>query len=46
MIRIRRLGDDQRERLLDGVATIAARDFGRTVERPFVTAIYTARRPG
>ena len=32
-----------RERLLDGLAEIAARAFGGQVERNMVTAIYTAR---
>ncbi|MGH9033559.1 MAG: class I SAM-dependent methyltransferase [Acidimicrobiia bacterium] len=45
MIRIRRLPLDERERLLDVIAAIAAQDFGGVVERPFVTAVYTARRP-
>jgi SAM-dependent methyltransferase len=45
MIRVRRRPPDERERLLDVIATIAAREFGGVVERPFVTAVYTARRP-
>lgn len=38
------LDDGERERLLDGLADIAARDFGGRVERNMITAIYTARR--
>jgi SAM-dependent methyltransferase len=45
MIRVRRLPPDERDRLLDAVSGIAAHDFGGVVERPFVTAVYTARRP-
>lgn len=35
---------EARERLLDGLAEIAERDFAGRVERNVVTAIYTARR--
>jgi hypothetical protein len=45
MIRIRRRPRDERERLLDIIATTAAQEFGGVVNRPFVTAVYTARRP-
>jgi hypothetical protein len=45
MIGVRRLPPDERRSLLDAIARIAAQDFGCVVERPFVTAIYTARRP-
>ncbi|MGH9032851.1 MAG: class I SAM-dependent methyltransferase [Acidimicrobiia bacterium] len=45
MIRVRRLPPDERARLLDDVAAVAAGEFGGAVERPVVTAIYTARRP-
>ncbi|MDQ4019422.1 MAG: methyltransferase domain-containing protein [Actinomycetota bacterium] len=44
MIAVRRLAAPERERLLDGLAEVAARTFGGTVERPFVTAVYTGRR--
>jgi hypothetical protein len=45
MIGVRRLPPDEAQRLLDAITTIAAQEFGGVVERPFVTAIYTARRP-
>jgi SAM-dependent methyltransferase len=45
MIGVRRLPRDEGQRLVDAIATIAAHEFGGVVERPFVTAIYTARRP-
>ncbi|MGH8986706.1 MAG: class I SAM-dependent methyltransferase [Acidimicrobiia bacterium] len=45
MIRIRRRPAEERERLLDAIAAVAAHEFDGMVERPFVTAIYTARRP-
>jgi SAM-dependent methyltransferase len=44
MIGVRRLPPDERQSLLDGITRIATQDFGGVVERPFVTAIYTARR--
>lgn len=34
----------RREELLDGVCDIAEREFGGLVERPYLTAIYTAQR--
>ncbi len=43
---IGRLADAERERVLDGVERVAAEEFGGRVVRPFVTAIYSARRPG
>jgi SAM-dependent methyltransferase len=44
---IGRLSDQERERVLDGVAQVADEEFGGHVVRPFLTAIYTARRrPG
>ena len=43
---IGRLADAERERVLDGVEQVAAEEFGGRVVRPFVTAIYSARRPG
>ncbi len=45
MIAVRRLAESERERLLDGLADVASRMFGGTLERPFVTAVYTGRRP-
>jgi SAM-dependent methyltransferase len=45
MIRIRIRPPDERERLLDAIAAVAEHKYGGVVERPFVTAIYTARRP-
>lgn len=38
------LAADARERLLDGLAAIAERDFGGRVERNMCTALYMARR--
>lgn len=38
------LPPDERERLLDGIARTAEREFAGRVERNLVTAIYTARR--
>jgi SAM-dependent methyltransferase len=38
------LTPDERERLLDGLAEVAERQFGGVVERNLTTAIYTARR--
>src|SRR5262249_3045064 len=37
------LREADRERALDGVARVAAEEFGGSVTRPCVTAIYTAR---
>ena len=34
----------ERERLLDGLAKIAEREFGGVVTRNMTTSIYTARR--
>ncbi|HUZ08634.1 MAG TPA: class I SAM-dependent methyltransferase [Acidimicrobiales bacterium] len=45
MIALRRRPQDERERLLDAVVSIATENFGGVVERPFVTALYTGRRP-
>ena len=45
MIAVRRRPPRERERLLDELVSRAATDFGGTVERPFVTAMYTGRRP-
>ncbi len=41
---ITRLGDDEREELLDRLSAIARFDFGGRVYRNMVTPIYTARR--
>ena len=40
-----RLPADERERILDGLAQIAEESFGGRVERAFLTALYTSRRP-
>lgn len=45
MIRLLRRPEPEQRRLLDDLVAIADRDFGGFVERPFVTALYTARRP-
>jgi SAM-dependent methyltransferase len=42
---IRRLDRAARDRLLDTVAGVAARDFGGRVELHLLTALYTARAP-
>jgi SAM-dependent methyltransferase len=42
---IARLDDARKAEILDGVATIAERDFGGRVERTLCTSLYTARRP-
>ncbi len=41
---IRALGAEQRELFLHNLACIADKQFGGCVERPFTTALYTARR--
>jgi SAM-dependent methyltransferase len=38
------LAEAERDRILDGLAEIAAREFGGRVERNMVTAMYTAQR--
>jgi SAM-dependent methyltransferase len=45
MIAVRRRPDAERRALLDRLVSSAVSDFGGVVERPFVTAVYTARRP-
>jgi SAM-dependent methyltransferase len=40
------LGPERREQLLDAVERIAADEFGGRVEKPLVTSLYTARKPG
>jgi SAM-dependent methyltransferase len=44
MIRIRRLPPGDQRRILDQISRLAD-DFGGRVRRPFVTALYTGRRP-
>jgi SAM-dependent methyltransferase len=41
---IARIAEPRRTRVLDGIAEVAERDFGGTVERQLVTSLYTARR--
>jgi hypothetical protein len=45
MIRIRTRPPDERHQLLDAITAVADHEYGGVVERPFVTAVYTARRP-
>jgi SAM-dependent methyltransferase len=45
MIRIRRLPADDQRRILDQISALADDDFAGQVQRPFVTAMYTGRRP-
>jgi len=45
MIRIRRLPADDRRRILDQISLLADHDFAGRVLRPFITAMYTGRRP-
>lgn len=45
MIRVRQRPARERRALLDKLVSIALTDFGGIVERPFVTSVYTARRP-
>lgn len=45
MIVILRLDATVRERLLDGLERIADEDFGGIVERPFITSLFTGRKP-
>jgi SAM-dependent methyltransferase len=45
MIRILRRDQHEQQRLLDALVAITEKDFGGSVERPFVTALYTAHRP-
>lgn len=45
MISVRRLPGDEHQELLRAIAELADRDFGGTVSRPFVTVLYTGRRP-
>ncbi len=45
MIRIRRLPADDQQRVLDQISLVADRNFAGRVRRPFITAMYTGRRP-
>lgn len=45
MIVILRLDASVREPLLDRLESIAAKDFGGQVERPFITSLFTGQRP-
>ena len=40
------LDHERREGFLDSVARVAEEEFGGHVERPLVTSLYTARKPG
>jgi hypothetical protein len=42
---IARLGNPERESLLDAISEVSEREFGGVVERPMLTPIYIARRP-
>jgi SAM-dependent methyltransferase len=44
MIQILRRAETEQQRLLNTLVAIAYEQFGGVVERPFVTALYTARR--
>ena len=45
LITVRRRPPAEREQVLDALVEVAKGEFGGVVERPFVTAIYTGRRP-
>jgi SAM-dependent methyltransferase len=45
MIRIRRLPADDQQRILDQISFLADQNFAGRVQRPFITAMYTGRRP-
>jgi len=45
MIAILRRPQPEQHRLLDTLVALAGDEFGGVVERPFVTALYTGRRP-
>jgi SAM-dependent methyltransferase len=45
MIRIRRLPSGDQRRILDQISQLSDGDFGGRVRRPFVTALYSGRRP-
>lgn len=46
MVLVRRLPPADQARILDELERIARDDFGGVVERPMVTALHAARRPG
>jgi SAM-dependent methyltransferase len=45
MIRIRRLPAGDQRRILDQISLLADHEFAGRVRRPFITAMYTGRRP-
>jgi hypothetical protein len=45
MIAVRRRPQPEQQRVLDTLVSIADDEFGGVVERPFVTSLYTGRRP-
>ncbi len=45
LIEIRQRPHAERQQILDALETIADAEFGGVVHRPFVTALYTGRRP-
>jgi SAM-dependent methyltransferase len=45
LLNVRRRSESDRDRVLDELESIAAEQFGGVVERPFVTVLYTGRRP-
>jgi hypothetical protein len=46
MATVLRRSPTEQERLLDAIEQLAVDRFGGVVERRFVTALYTGRRPG
>ena len=45
MIRIRRAARRRAQGILDQICLLADHDFAGRVQRPFMTAMYTGRRP-
>ena len=45
LINVRRLPEAEKQRVLDALEMTASEQFGGVVERPFVTVLYTGRRP-
>jgi hypothetical protein len=45
MIRIRRLPAGDQRRILDQISLVVDHDFAGRVQRPFITPMYTGRRP-
>jgi len=45
LINVRRLPERDQQRVLDALEMTASEQFGGVVERPFVTVLYTGRRP-